>query len=35
MTQWVRKPVLKSDNPSSIPRSHMVEGEKRILQIFL
>lgn len=25
--QWVRVPVAKEDNPGSVPRTHMVEGE--------
>jgi hypothetical protein len=27
LAQWVRVPAAKEDNPGSVPRTHMVEGE--------
>jgi hypothetical protein len=30
MAQWVKAPAAKSDDLSSIPRSHTVEGEKQL-----
>lgn len=34
MVQQVKTPALKPDDFSSIPRSHMVEGERSLLQSF-
>lgn len=32
MDQWVKVPVVKPANLNVIPRTHMVEGEKGLLQ---
>lgn len=31
---WVETLATESDDPSSIPRTHMVEGEDQLLQLF-
>ena len=35
MAQWMRVLTTKPGNLSSIPRTHMVEGENRLLQVVL
>lgn len=35
MFQWVKVTATKPGNLSLIPRLHMVEGEKCLLQVFL
>lgn len=33
MTQQVKAPVTKPDDPSSVPEPHIVGGDNRLLQI--
>ena len=35
MSQWVKVLAAEKDNLSSVPRTHVVEGENRFLQVFL
>lgn len=35
MAHWVKALATKPDDPSWIPRMHMVEGENELLQVVL
>ena len=35
MAQWVKGLAAKTDDPSSIPRTHMVEEEDQLQQVVL
>lgn len=35
MAQWVKEFTAKPEDPRSIPRSHLVEGENQLQQVVL